>query len=170
MAGDQKCRGTNIVAVQSKLLNPKMIFDRIPEYNYENISPTDWYPMEQFTKLTDYVENVLGKMVLMKIGKGIIPEMKQAGILPFRSPEDMLDALPAVYLEGNSGTNIGQWKLLEKGDKYYKFENTTMHNCHLEEGVIYGGVEAFGGKFPKITQTSCVKEGDNACVFEIRWT
>ncbi len=170
MAGDQKCRGTNILAVKTKLLNPQMIFKQIPEYNYDNISPTEWYPMEQFTKLTDYIEKALGKPVLMKIGRGIIPEMKEAGILPFKAPEDLLDALPAVYLEGNSGSSLGQWKLLEKGEKHYTFENSTMHNCHLEEGIIYGGVEAFGGKFPKITQKTCVKNGDSACHFDIKWS
>ena len=170
MVGDQKCRGTNILAVQTKLLNPKMIFDKITEYKYDTISPTEWYPMEQFTKLTDYIETGLGKTVLMRIGKGIIPEMKEAGILPFKAPEDLLDALPAVYLEGNSGSNLGQWKLIEKGEKHYTFENSTMHNCHLEEGIIYGGVEAFGGKFPKITQKTCVKNGDDVCLFDIKWT
>ena len=113
MVGDQKSRGTNILAVQTKLLNPQMIFNKIPEYKYDNISPTEWYPMEQFTKLTDYVESALGKTVLTNIGKGVIPEMKEAGILPFKAPGDLLDALPAVYLEGNSGSNLGQWKLIE---------------------------------------------------------
>ncbi len=169
MAGDQKARGTNILAVQTKLLNPKLIFSKIPEYNYDNISPTEWYPMDQFTKLTDHVEKVLGRAVLTKIGKGVIPEMKEAGILPFKAPEDLLDALPHVYAEGNSGTNIGQWKLIEKGDKHYVYENSSMHNCHLEEGIINGGVEAFGGKFSKIIQKTCVKNGDAACLFDIKW-
>ncbi len=170
MVDDQKCIGSLILAFKSKILNPHMVVNKIPEYDYTNISPAEWYPMKQFTKLIDYTEEFMGKIVVSKIGKGIIPEMKEAGILQYKSPEDMLDGLPQVYTAANKGSNIGQWNLVEKNEKHYIYKNTTLHNCYMEEGVLYGGIEAYGGKFPKIIQKTCIKNGDSSCLFDIQWS
>jgi len=48
-------------------------------------------------------------------------------------------------------------------------ENSTMHNCKLEEGILLGRIEAFGGNNPRILQRTCVKKGDPFCTFDIYW-
>ncbi|NHI94873.1 MAG: hypothetical protein EAX96_20460 [Candidatus Lokiarchaeota archaeon] len=165
----QESRGTNIIAVKTKIVNPKMIFDKIKEYSYNNLDPNKWYPMKQFTMLTDYIEKYLSGTVLKNIGSAIIPEMKNAGILPQLTPLDFLKALPQIYLEGSRGNNIGQWKLIKEEENHVIIENSTMHNCILEEGVIMGGLKAYGARYMKVTQSKCMKKGDNVCKFDIVW-
>ncbi|NHI94540.1 MAG: hypothetical protein EAX96_18765 [Candidatus Lokiarchaeota archaeon] len=165
----QESRGTNIIAVKTKIVNPGMIFDKIKEYSYDNLDPGKWYPMKQFTLLTDYIEKYLSATVLKNIGSGIVPEMKNAGILPNMAPEDFLKSLQKIYLEANRGVNIGQWKVAKEEPNHIILENTTMHNCILEEGVILGGIKVFGARYMKVTQSKCVKKGDNMCLFDIVW-
>lgn len=165
----QESRGTNIIAVKTKLINPKLIFEKIKEYSYDNLDPNKWYPMRQFTMLTDYIEKYLSAAVLKNIGTAIIPEMKNAGILPQWTPLEFLNALPQVYDEGNRGNNIGRWKVVKEENNHVVLENSTMHNCILEEGVLMGGLKAYGSKYMKITQPKCIKKGDDVCIFDIVW-
>ena len=113
------CRGTNIVAVKTKMLAPDMVFKKIPQYKYDNIDPNQWYPMKQFTLLTDYIEQVHNPLVLVKIGRAIIPEMKEANILPDMPVEAFLKSLPDVYLQGNKGPDIGNWFLVSEEPKHF---------------------------------------------------
>ena len=87
MSTKQECLGTNIVSVKTQMLNPDMVSKKITKYSYNNISPTEWYPMEQFTLLTDHIEKEFSPNVIRKIGKAIIPEMRKAGVLPQMPPE-----------------------------------------------------------------------------------
>ncbi len=163
----QETRGTNILAVQSKIINPKMIFEGITDYNYDDVQPDKCYPMKKFTLLTDYIEEKLSVTLLKNIGTGIIPEMKKAGIFPNWTAEEFLKAMPHVYLDANRGAGIGQWKVISEEKNHTVLENTTMHNCTLEERVLMGGLKAFGAKYMKINQTECMKKRDNRCLFDI---
>ncbi|MHA2202258.1 MAG: hypothetical protein ACW991_01080 [Candidatus Hodarchaeales archaeon] len=165
----QEAIGNNILAVKAQMLNPKSIFKKIPDYSYDDIKPDKWYPMKQFTLLTDKIEKTLNPAVLMKIGKRIIPGMVEAGILPNMPPEEFIKGLPHVYLQANRGSDIGEWGFISEEPKHIIMKNSTLHNCYLEEGIVKGGVEAFGGKFPRVKQTSCVKNGDEFCTFNISW-
>ncbi len=169
MSTTQECLGTNIVSVKTQMLNPDIIFKKITKYSYDNISAIKWYPMEQFTLLTDHIEKEFSPNVIRKIGKAIIPEMKKAGVLPEMSPELFLEGLSMVYHQANRGPNIGDWSVIKKEPKHFIMNNSTMHNCHLEEGILLGGISSFGGNAPRIVQTTCVKKGDSFCTFDITW-
>ncbi len=157
------------MAVKAQMLAPEVVFKEISKYSYGNIDPNKWYPMDQFTMLTDYIEKTHSPLVLSKIGKAIIPAMKDAKIIPDMPPEDFLRSLPHVYSEGNKGPNIGNWYVIKDEPKHFILENKTLHNCQVEEGILIGGIKAFGGLFAKIDQTKCVRNGDPFCVFEITW-
>ena len=107
--------------------------------------------------------------VLRGIGRNILPELVKANVVTFPDPMTFLNALPKVYTSANRGTAIGQWEVQDVLDKSAVLVNSTMHNCSLEEGILMGGIEAFGGKFPKIKQSKCIKNGDDKCIFEITW-
>ena len=74
-----------------------------------------------------------------------------------------------VYHQANRGSEIGDWSVIKKEPKHIIMNNSTMHNCHLEEGILLGGISAFGGMAPRIVQTTCVKKGDPFCTFDITW-
>ncbi len=165
----QKIRGTNILAVKQQMLNPDRIFKSIDKYSYGDIKPDEWYPMEQFLLLTEQIKSNSGDAVLRKIGKGVVPAMVDAGIIPAMPPEAFLNALPNVYDEGNKGPELGQWKKISEKEKNIVYENTTMHDCIFEEGVLLGAMDKLGAKFPKVKQTKCKSKGDSACTFNITW-
>ena len=165
----QEAIGNNILAVKAQMLNPQMIFKKISDYSYDDIKPDKRYPMKQFTLLTDKIEEILNPVVLVKIGKRISPGMVEAGILPNMPPEDFIKGLPQVYLQANRGPDIGEWEFISEEPNRIIMKNTTLHNCYLEEGLIIGGVEAFGGKYTRIKQTTCVKNGNDYCTFDITW-
>ena len=169
MAEEQQCLRTNILSIQNKIFDAKHYFNRIPQYSYENIEPNKWYPMKQFTILVDQYEDQMGPLVLKSIGTGIIPEMLEAGVMPKMPPQEFIKGLSHVYHSANRGTNIGDWKVLKEEPNHIIMENSTMHNCKLEEGVLLGGIEALGGKNPRIFQRTCVKKGDSFCTFDIYW-
>ena len=165
----QECLGTNILSIQNRIINAKHYFDGIPQYSYENIDPKKWYPMEQFTLLVDQYEEEMGPLVLKNVGQGIIPEMLEAGVLPKITPQEFLKGLSNAYHSVNRGSNIGDWKVIKEEPNHIIMENSTMHNCKLEEGVLIGGIEAMGGINTMILQRTCVKKGDPFCTFDIRW-
>lgn len=169
MENNQECLGTNILSIQNKIFNAKHYFDQISQYSYENIEPNKWYPMKQFTILVDLYEDIMGPLILKNVGSGIIPEMIQAGIIPKISPHEFLKSLTNTYHSANRGSNIGDWRVIKEESKHIVLENSTMHNCKLEEGVILGGIEALGGRNPRILQRTCVKKGDPFCTFDIYW-
>ena len=169
MADNQECLGINILSIQNKIYGAKHYFDKIPQYTYENIEPNKWYPMKQFTLLVDLYEEKMGPLIIKNIGTGIIPEMVEAGVLPKMSPQEFLKSLSGSYHSANRGTNIGDWKVIKEGANHIIMENSTSHNCKLEEGVVLGGIEALGGKNPRVLQRTCVKKGDPFCTFDIYW-
>ncbi len=168
---DQQIIGATIVAVSKRIMNSKIIFDKIKEYKYDDVKPDKWYPMQQFTLLTDYVEKIMNASVLNYIGKQIVPEMKDAKVISFPSPKDFLKSMQKVYLAANKGANIGEWKVVKEETNKIVVKSSTMHNCYLEQGVLQGGVEAFGGKsvIIKHSSTECRRKGGKSCDYEIRW-
>lgn len=167
--GDKQIIGSIILAVKAGLVNPESFIKRVSEYDYTNINPEKWYPIEMFWNLTDYIEKNLSTSVLRNIGTQIIPNMKNAGLLPNLTPKEYLASLNDTYISANRGTNIGSWKVIEIKDGHAIIENTTMQHCILEEGVVFGGIKAFGGSYCIVKQTTCVLKGDSKCTFDIKW-
>lgn len=95
--------------------------------------------------------------------------MLEINAIPKMPPENFLRGLSNEYHSANRGPNIGDWKDITEEEKHFVMENSTAHNCALEEGVLLGGIVAFGGKIPRIKQISCVKNREPVCLFDITW-
>ncbi len=137
----------------------------------ESIKPDKWYPAEKLIALMNYVENIAGKEKLTACGKGIYHTIKdKVEEMGVKTPLDAIKSIVFAYPQYNRGESIGEWKILSAKEGSVTIEEKTIYDCHFSEGVVFGAIKAFGGKNITLTQSKCVKNGDDTCIIEVTWS
>lgn len=136
-----------------------------------------WYPISLTLEALDVLADKLGTYGLHHVGwelfKLTAAEDVRAHV---RSARDLVHGIDRMYKQVNRGEGIGGWKVLQFAPGYAQLEKTTPHHCLVEEGILEEALRTIGIRV-EITQSQCVRKGDDACHFELkspvtdaRWT
>ena len=102
---------------------------------------------------------------LRKLGRTIIrmshAKLANDGVM---CPRDFLNNVDRMYRVANRGTDIGGWALVSFSATRVELRKTTVHHCHMEEGIVMQVMEALRAPC-RIEQTRCFRRGDDHCLF-----
>lgn len=166
---DHITRGGDIIAVLRTVHLPEQTLGPELARRLKDVRPDAWYPVQNMIEMLESMDRKLGGYHLRQVGWTIfnsfhIDSVKQR----FDNARALIHAFDSMYREGNKGTQIGGWRVLSFGtDGRAEVENTTLHHCQMEEGIVSEALRAIGVD-TKISQTKCFRKGDDLCVFLIQ--
>ncbi len=162
-------KGFFIVSVRDVLLNPYVVLGEDTE-KFLQVDPNAWYPGQYYIKITDIIEQKLGKINLVRLGRNIVQKRREAiKAAGYKTPLEYFKNIYNRYLQDNRGPGIGKLDVLMAMEGHVIIKNTTPYNCFMTEGIYEEIVNALGGSFVKVKQIKCKKEGYNHCEFDITW-
>jgi hypothetical protein len=138
---------------------------------------SDWYPVEVLLRVEEALEESLGKFGLSRAGRTLFEMSHKDRMLELaHSARDVIYGMDALYHFSNRGIGIGGWRVVSFGIGRAELEKTTPQHCLVEEGVLTGALSAVGCP-SSITQSKCVRQGYDHCLFSVtsafidaRWT
>ena len=131
----------------------------------EQVQRDGWYPIGELLEIMDVLDRHFGAEGLRKLGRTIIrmshAKLANDGVM---CPRDFLNNIDRMYRIANRGTDIGGWALASFSSTRAELRKTTVHHCHMEEGIVMQVMEALRAPC-RIEQTRCFRRGDDHCLF-----
>lgn len=178
---DAEVRG-NIVSLTGALMSAypalqkqanQILFEKTGK-NWDEIGIEDWVDTYIWHQFMDVYSkgSIAGDRSLITLGRKIYPTIKKSGGLP---PE-MDSALKVLimecetFLDYHRGADVEKRRILkaEEGN-FIVNAKSPGYTCKVIEGVYMGILELFGIETGMVNQTECVCDGDQSCVFDVRW-
>jgi hypothetical protein len=157
--------GSDILAVYRILKLPEQVLGASEVRRLQAIVPDHWYPIEWLLELMDKIDETLGSYGLLRMGRMQFDLSHKDRVLQkARSARDILHGVDEMYRHSNRGGAIGGWKVLRFDPGYAELEKTTPHHCVMEQGMLSAGLAAVGCP-GSVTQTECLREGADVCVY-----
>jgi hypothetical protein len=145
---------------------PEDVFGEELTRRLQAVDPHQWYPVGLLLEATGLVARKVGRSGLQSIGRTVFKATHQQHFLRTASTVgDLIFHLDAMYHASNRGERIGGWKVVSFQPGLALVEKTTPHRCELEEGLLMEATVALGLPV-RISQTACVHEGGEICVFK----
>ena len=157
--------GSDILAVVEALHFPHSILGAARMKRLEQVQRDGWYPIAELLEVMDVLDRHFGADGLRKLGRTIIrmshAKLANDGVM---CPRDFLNNVDRMYRLANRGTDIGGWALVSFSATRVELRKTTVHHCHMEEGIVMQVMEALRAPC-RIEQTRCFRRGDDHCLF-----
>jgi predicted hydrocarbon binding protein len=149
-------------------------FPRIEEL--EAIEGSKFYPVSLFVDLAAYVEARLdSREEMLNLGRSFGSAIigRYLGQMKIHSVDEAIKELNDIY-QAWSRNVYGAWEIqkrLSAGNRQtLVISYTWPYNCALQEGILLEIARVFGGLFPEVTHSQCMRDGDPQCVYELSWT
>lgn len=157
--------GSDILAVLKILKMPEQVLGHDEAQALARVDPDAWYPIEWLLALMEKLDEHVGQYGLVRMGRTLFElshaeEVKKVA----RSARDVVYGIDGMYRNANRGTRIGGWKVLSFEPGRAVLEKTTPHHCQMEQGILLAALATVGCQ-GSIEQTSCFRQGADACLF-----
>lgn len=159
--------GSDIVALYSLLSMPEQVLGQERAKSLTKIVPHTWYPIETLIDLMEVLGEKIGDYGLMRMGRNLFEMSHQERVVKeAHSASDIVYGFNSMYRHANRGTGIGGWSVKAFAPGTATLQKTTPHHCKMEQGILAASLKAVGCT-TNITQSRCLRQGDECCVFEI---
>jgi hypothetical protein len=159
--------GSDILAVLRILKLPEQVLGADDARKLAQVDPAAWYPIEWLLDLMERLDRQFGPVALQRMGRVLFDLSHKERVLEVaRSARDIIYGIDAMYHHANRGVGIGGWKVLRFEPGVAELEKTTPHHCVMEQGILSAGLAAVGCP-GKVTQSKCLRQGAEACLFVI---
>jgi len=150
-----------------------ILFEKLGKH-WNEVTIDDWIDAKIWDVfMQSYIEgSPTGEMALITLGKNIYPAIKNAGQIPpeIDNPLKMLEFEGEGFKMYHKGADVKPRNFLRLDDHDVLVDAPSPgYNCKVIEGVFQGIVEMFDIQNVKVTQTKCVKKGDDTCEYHITW-
>jgi len=159
--------GSDLLAVLGVVNMPQQTLGPSLHRRLLEVRPDGWYPIALMLEVLDTLELSVGTAGLRQMGKKLFEYSHEAHVKKtLASVEQILTGFDALYHRANRGEDIGGWSVLRLEPGAATLENTGPHHCALAEGIVHA---ALGAVYVRgtVTQSHCVRRGDDSCVFEV---
>jgi hypothetical protein len=136
------------------------------------LPPEDWFDTSLFNLFMQEYANASssGRRAIITLGRKVYPTIKKTGLPEFASPVEFLAFEATGFLANHQGRDIIPRKILKQTSNEFIVEAPAPgYDCALFEGVFLGILEMMDVTTGKVTQTTCVKNGDKTCTFNVTW-
>jgi len=159
--------GSDLLAVLKILKMPEQVLAKPDFERLCRVQADAWYPVDWLTNLTTTLERHVGRYGLIQMGRRMFELTHRGRVLQHaKTAKDLIYGLDDMYRHANRGRGIGGFQVLKFGAGIAEVEKTTGQHCLLDQGLITEGLLAVGCAC-NVSQTRCVLENDDTCVFEI---
>jgi hypothetical protein len=159
--------GSDVMAVLATLRAPEEVLGSVLYSRLKDMDPNAWYPISTLLGLLDHLSRRVGVASVMKMGRQLfVDSHKKHTEKSMTSAGDVVFGIDGLYHRANRGEQIGGWVVKRFRPGLAVLEKTTPHHCALEEGILLEALHGLGAEC-LITQTQCVRRGDDLCVFEL---
>jgi len=143
---------------------------------YDELEPEGWYSagvLESiFKSIREYSSPIAANASIKLIGQKIFPTIDQTVGLPkhLKTPLDFLKYDSQSFINDHRGSDVIPRKIIEaKEGKVIMEAMSPGYDCTLNEGVFLGILKICNINTGDVTQTKCIKKGDQVCEFVIKW-
>lgn len=144
--------------------------------DYKDLEPEGWYDTKViesiYHALRETTTPIIANAGIKLIGQKIFPTIKKTVGFPGRlkTPLDFIKYETETYKNDHRGSDVKQRKIIEAHEGKVVMEATSPgYDCTLVEGVFLGILDMCGVNKKQVTQTKCVKKGDQDCEYLITW-
>lgn len=138
---------------------------------WRNMDPAEFYPLADYLDLVDFLEDTLSdRNRFLELGR----VLGRAVIQDYFSGMDLdsvnaaIGAVQAAH-EACCRPAQGGFEVLRETKRSVDVRYTAPYNCLLQEGLFLEIAAAYGGRVPFVQQKACRRDGDDACIYEIRY-
>lgn len=143
---------------------------------HDQLDPEEYYDtsiLDAVFKEIDNNENEMMARVRKKvIGQEVYSTIKYTVGIPehIKTPLDHVKFEAEGFLLNHSGADVRPRRILSAEDHQVIIEAPSPgYDCTWIEGVFEGILRMTGHPGNVVTQSKCVKKGDDTCVFDIKW-
>jgi predicted hydrocarbon binding protein len=144
--------------------------------SHEELNPEEFYPtsiLDAVFKEIDNNESEMMAQVRKKvIGQEVYSTIKFTVGIPehIKTPLDHVKFEAEGFLLNHRGADVRPRRILKAEDHLVIIEAPAPgYDCTWIEGVFEGILRMTGHAGKVVKQTMCVKNGDDTCVYEIKW-
>ena len=144
--------------------------------SYKDLDPEAYYDtnvLDAVFKQIDTHESELLAWVRKKvIGQEVYSTIKYTVGIPehIKTPLDHVKFEAEGFLLNHRGEDVKPRRILHSEDGHVIIEAPSPgYDCAWIEGVFEGILRMCGHAGKAVTQTKCVKRGDDTCVYDIKW-
>ncbi len=91
--------------------------------------------------------------------------LQHAGI---NTATDLVKSMTGTWIFATRGDS-GEFRSRMIADRHWIVEGEQPYNCLFEAGALRGFIEAFDGHDVQIEHSTCRRNGDRFCTYEVRW-
>lgn len=143
---------------------------------YKELEPDGWYDAKVlesiFQAIREHSNPIAANASIKLIGQKIFPTIEKTVGLPkhLKTPIDFFKFDAQSFKNDHRGSDVKQRRIIEVQEGRVVMEATSPgYDCTLIEGVYLGMLKLCGIINGEVTQTKCVKKGDQDCEFLITW-
>ncbi len=160
--------GSDILAIAQVLRMPDQILGPAQAKRLEHIRADGWYPIEWLLEMMEQMDQKVGRYGLLQMGRTLFDLSHRERLLEVASSaHDVVYGIDGMYHHANRGHQIGGWKVTLFEPGHAELEKTTPHHCVMEEGILAGALKAIGCS-GNISQSKCLRDGADRCIFVIK--
>ena len=143
---------------------------------YNELDQEGWYDAKVlesiFQAIRVHSTPIIANAAIKLIGQKIFPTIERTVGLPkhLKTPLDFLKYDIESFKNDHRGSGVKPRKIIEAQEGKVIMEATSPgYDCTLIEGVFLGMLDICGVKNKEVTQTKCIRKGDQDCVYLITW-
>ena len=143
---------------------------------YNELDPEGWYSSEVlesiFQSIREHSNPIAANASIKLIGQKIFPTLDQTVGLPkhLKTPLDFLKYDSESFKNDHRGSDVKPRKIIEAKEGRVLIEAMSPgYDCTLNEGVYLGILKMCNINTGDVTQTKCIKKGDQVCEYLIKW-
>jgi hypothetical protein len=160
--------GSDILSVLRVCTLPRQVLGAQISDQLADVKPDGWYPISMLLDPMEFMAQRVGHVGLLQMGWALFKLSHEELVKKTaRSGADIVFGLDDMYHHANRGQDIGGWRVMAFTPGYAKLEKTTPHHCWMEEGILAEALRAVGIA-ASVSQSSCFRQGADACIYEIR--
>lgn len=173
---DAEAKGQTIMSIVSGAGEVSSVFeskasDILAENGISNLEPDEWYPLEDYLRALDAIDDEVGSQTIESIGE-TIPE--QAEWPPeVDGPVEGLESVGGAYDMNHRGGDVGFYEVEAIDDSTARVSCENPYSCALDRGILRGTTEKFTGPIAIVNLEevgdSCRENGGGHCVYELSW-
>ncbi|MBN2135729.1 MAG: hypothetical protein JW737_08375 [Acidobacteria bacterium] len=134
----------------------------LAKHGIENIQNGQWYSQQNYFNAMKELEQIIGGLMLTKIGTKIVESAKLQGA---GNIFDFFDKIGVSYNMNHRGDTLSYYKVIEKGDNYLIIETNNPYPDSFDRGLY----EGFAKQFHPHAAVSTVKKENDLRQYRVKW-
>ncbi|MBN2135728.1 MAG: hypothetical protein JW737_08370 [Acidobacteria bacterium] len=134
----------------------------LSKHGINDVQAESWYSQQSYFNAMKELEQIIGSLMLTKVGLKIVDNVKLQGA---GNIFDFFDNVGASYKMNNKGDAQSYYKVTEKGDNYLILETNNPYPDSFDRGLY----EGFAKKFYPNANISTVNKENEIRRYKVRW-